>query len=381
LSIKHLEQTFMVFRQIRSTDGTGTLSYLLADSKTHRGVLIDPNQSDLQKLLYILEEEAVKLVHVIDTHTHADHVSASGELKASLGASLIMHHETKNKWKVVDQGDKFGIGDILRKNTALDVDRFVREGDVIDVDDLRIKVLFTPGHTDNHISLLAGDMVFTGDLLLIGQAGRSDLPGGNTEHQYDSLAKKIMALPDATKIYPGHDYEDNTFSYLREEKIANPFLKPRSKQEYIAFAADFFPPLAENAEGGATILQCGAKRVSNHNEKFKEILPNELEHLLSADPSTVMLDVREPFELAAFGAIPGVVNVPGREIIARIEEFENHRSKAVVVVCQRGNRSYEVAHYLTKVGFTNVYNLKTGTTGWIQSGHPSERPMGAFPKR
>lgn len=371
----------MIFRQIRSNDGTGTLSYLLADSASGRGVLIDPNLTDLQKLIYTLEEEGVELVHVIDTHTHADHVSAAGELKKLFGATLIMHEETKNKWKVVDQGDAFGIGDILRKNAAFEVERYVQEGDVIDVDELKIKVLFTPGHTDNHISLSVHDMLFTGDLLLIGQAGRSDLPGGNTEDQYTSLMNKIVVLPDATKIFPGHDYEENTFSYLREEKIVNPFLKPRTKEEYIAFVADFFPPLAESTDGGAMTLQCGAKRVSNHNEKFGDIGPEELERILASDESVLLLDVREPFELMAFGAIPGVTNVSGRELVNRLGEFEGHKTKPMVIVCQTGNRSYEVAHYLTKVGFAKVYNLKGGTSGWMQSGRPVERRMGAFASR
>ena len=371
----------MIFRQIRSGDGTGTLSYLLADSKTRRGILIDPNLSDLQNIQHILEEEGVELVHVIDTHTHADHVSAAGELKKTFGATLIMHEQTKNKLRLVDQGDKFGIGDILRKNAALKVDRCVAEKDVVEVDQLRIRVLFTPGHTDNHISLHVHDMLFTGDLLLIGQAGRSDLPGGNVEDQYSSLMTKILALPDATRIYPGHDYENNTFSYLRDEKIANPFLQPRSKDEYLAFVADFFPPLAEHVEGGATTLQCGAKRVSDHNEKFADILPDELGRMRSADRSLTMLDVREPFELVAFGAIPGVVNVPGGELMRRLGEFDKDKIKPIVIVCQSGNRSYEIAHYLTKVGFTNVYNLNGGTSRWMQSGRPLERHAGAIASR
>ena len=371
----------MIFRQIRSIDGTGTLSYLLADSATGRAVLIDPNLSDLETLVSTLVEEGVDLVHVIDTHTHADHVSAAGELKKLFGATLIMHEETKNKWKVVDQGDKFGIGDILRKNAALDVDRYVRDGDVIGLDDLKITVLATPGHTDNHIALLVADMLFTGDLLLIGQAGRSDLPGGNAQAQYESLTKKVLVLPDQTKIYPGHDYEENTFSYLKEEKRTNPFLKPRTKDEYISFVADFFPPLAESLEGGAMSLQCGAKRVSDRHEKFQDIGPQELERMMSSNPSLTVLDVREPFELVAFGAIPGVVNVPGGQLVGRLQEFAEHLTKPLVIVCQSGNRSYEVAHYLAKAGFTNVYNLSGGTSAWMQSGRSVTRPLGAFASR
>ena len=371
----------MIFKQIRSTDGTGTLSYLLADSATRSGVLIDPNLADLQKLVYTLEEEGLELVHVIDTHTHADHVSAAGELKKLFGATLIMHEETKNKWKVVDQGDKFGIGEILRQNAALEVDRHVQDGELIEVDGLKITVLFTPGHTDNHISLHVADMLFTGDLLLIGQAGRSDLPGGNTEGQYDSLTNKVLPLPDSTKIYPGHDYEENSFSYLKEEKVANPFLKPRTKEEYVEFVADFFPPLAESVDGGAMTLQCGVKRVSDHHEKFQNIGPDELERMMSSEASLTLLDVREPFELMAFGAIPGAVNVPSHELVSRLDEFRQHRAGPMVVVCQSGNRSYEVAHYLTQAGFTNVSNLEGGTSGWMQSGRRLERPKGAFASR
>ena len=144
----------------------------------------------------------MRITEVIDTHTHADHVSAASELKAKAGARLTMHEATVDKWKVLDQGDKFGIGDILRANAEHKVDRYVRHGDTITVGSLEFSVLHTPGHTDNHISLLLGDMLFTGDLLLIGQAGRSDLPGGNTEDQYESLTRHILPLPDETRHLP-----------------------------------------------------------------------------------------------------------------------------------------------------------------------------------
>lgn len=358
----------MIFRQIRSKDETGTLSYLIADENTKEAVVIDPNMEDLDKIIYMADELGIRIEHVIDTHTHADHISAAGEMKNLTGAEVIMHENTKNKWKVVDEGDKFGIGDILRANASVEVDRYVNDGDIIKAGDLEFKVIFTPGHTDNHISLLMNDMLFTGDLLLIGQAGRSDLPGGNPSEQYNSLFGKVLALPESIKIYPGHDYEDNEFSVLMEEKKNNPFLQPRTKEEYIEFVKDFFPPFAEASKEGKMTLQCGTKRVSTSNEPFENLNAEELADMITKEKELILLDVREPFELMAFGAVPGVVNIPTSEITGRLSEIP--KGKKVVVICQSGNRSYEVSHYLAKKGFSKVFNLEGGTSGWMQSRNP-----------
>lgn len=358
----------MIFRQIRSKDDTGTLSYLIADEESKDAVVIDPNIEDLDRILYMADELGVRVKYVIDTHTHADHTTAAGEIKNLTGAEVIMHENTKDKWKVVDEGDKFGIGDTLRANAAVEVDRYVVDGDVIKAGSLEFRVIFTPGHTDNHISLLLQDMLFTGDLLLVGQAGRSDLPGGNPSDQYESLFNKIMTLPEGTRIFPGHDYEDNEYSVLMEEKEDNPFLQARTKDEYIEFVKDFFPPFAEASSEGKMTLQCGTKRVSNSGEPFENISAEELAAMIKSEKELLLLDVREPFELMAFGMVPGVINIPVGQITGRIKEIP--RDKKIVVICQSGNRSFEVSHYLSKQGFPKVYNLEGGTSGWINSRSP-----------
>lgn len=365
----------MILHQIRSTDGTGTLSYLLMDEKSRKAVIIDPNIKDLDEIVRLVKEQRADVKHVIETHTHVDHISATNELKKLFNLQLIMHENTKNKWRVVDQGDKFGIGDILRENAKLEVDRYVNDGDALAVDSMRLTFLHTPGHTDNHLSVLIGENVFTGDLLLIGQAGRSDLPGGNAEEQFDSLKNKILTLPESTKIWPGHDYEDNTFALLRDEKKTNPFLQQHSKEEYKRFVADFFPPLAESVEGGMMTVQCGTKRVvANHDEPFRTITANELEAMMAAQPGLFLLDVREPFELMAYGKIPNVVNIPTEDVVDRVGELPKDPSAAIVCICQSGSRSYEVANYLaTRAGYTNVYNLSGGTSGWMFSGKAVDR--------
>lgn len=363
----------MRLQQLRSTDGTGTLTYIIIDEQSRRAAVIDPNLEDTELIVTGIKDQRLTLDYIIDTHTHVDHISGAGELKKIFPAKLVMHKNTKNKWKIVDQGDAFGIGDILRANAQNEVDLFVNDGDTLTLGSTEMTVLFTPGHTDNHISLLTEGYLFTGDLLLIGQAGRSDLPGGSAEQQYESFTNKILPLPDNTRIYPGHDYDDNEFALLGNEKRSNPFLQQQSKESFVAFVNEFFPPVADNTEGGKVVLQCGTKRVSTTAEDFKDISPDDLAQMIAEHPSLFLLDVREEKELAMMGHIPHVVNIPTWQVPKRLSELPD-KSADIVVVCQTGGRSYEIAHLLVKNGFQKVYNLQSGTMGWLMSGKRLEKP-------
>jgi glyoxylase-like metal-dependent hydrolase (beta-lactamase superfamily II)/rhodanese-related sulfurtransferase len=354
--------------QIRSTDGTGTLSYILADGAS--AVVIDPNVEEVQAIAQKIRSANVTLTHIFDTHTHADHVSGAGELQKIFGAKIVMHENTKNKWAIVDQGDKFGIGDTLRANAKIPVDVYVNDGDEIRTGGMIMRVLFTPGHTDNHITLHADDNLFTGDLLLIGQAGRSDLPGGNAEDQYESLTNKILPLPDSTRIYPGHDYEKNEFALLGAERHTNPFLARRTKTEYVRFVQDFFPPLSESAAGGKMTLQCGAQRVPQQSDRFRSVSARDLRKMIEEGFSGTLLDVREPRELTTLGAINGVRNISVRQLQQRVAELPSDKSTPIVAICASGSRSTEAAHILQQLGYTDVMNLTGGTIRWMQEGNP-----------
>ncbi len=365
----------MTVHQIRSTDGTGTLTYLVRDAATSCAVLIDPNREDVDTLSELIRSTNVRLTHIFDTHTHADHISGADQLQRLFGASIVMHENTKHKWKIVDQGDAFGIGDTLRANAQIPIDLYVNDGDVIVSGTMKVGVLFTPGHTDNHITLLIGDNLFTGDLLLIGQAGRSDLPGGNPEEQYESLMNKILPLPDHFRMYPGHDYEDNTYSLLGEEKRNNPFLQRRTKAEYVQFVQDFFPPFAEaSPAGGKMTLQCGVQRVPQPGDSLKSITPEELHKLIQQNPDLFLLDVREPIELMTTGAIEGVYNISIRHLKQRLHELPQQRQTTVVCICASGNRSSEATHLLHQHGYVNAVNLTGGTIAWLKCGYPVVRP-------
>jgi glyoxylase-like metal-dependent hydrolase (beta-lactamase superfamily II)/rhodanese-related sulfurtransferase len=360
----------MKLRQIRSVDGTGTLTYIVADTQGQVAAVIDPNVEDIARIVSAVDVMGVRVAHILDTHTHADHISAAGELKAKYGADIIMHENTKNKWRIVDQGDRFGIGDILRANAGIQVDRYIADGEVIELGSIGMKALFTPGHTDNHICLLLDDTVFTGDLLLVGQAGRSDLPGGNAEQQYESLFTRILPLSDRTRMYPGHDYAGNEFAYLGEEKKTNPFLRLRTKAEYVAFVQEFFPPLAEAASTHAGLtLQCGTARVPQKGDTYWTITVHELSEALQSARRPKLLDVREPVELINTGVIEGVRNIPVRELQRRLHELPRDKSTAIVCICSSGRRSAEAAHLLQTHDYTNVANLVGGILEWMRRGY------------
>ena len=216
--------------------------------------------------------------------------------------------------------------------------------------------------------------VFTGDLLLIGQAGRSDLPGGSPEEQFDSLFGKILSLPDNTRIYPGHDYRGAAFSTLGEERRTNPFLCPRTREEFVEFVRDFFPPLSESISGEKVTLQCGVQRVVQPGEKIKSITAPELYAMKTGGKELFLLDVREPIELATSGAIEGVFNLPVGSLKTRRDALPGNKDAMIVCVCQSGSRSLEAVHYLRQQGYENVMNLAGGTRSWLGSGYPVVHP-------
>jgi sulfur dioxygenase len=356
----------MKIEQIRSVDGTGALAYLIIDETNNLSALIDPNKEDVEKIIKLADSLKIKITDIIDTHTHADHITGADELRKHFNAKVHMHEATKNKSEVLKNAAKFGIEDTLQANVKVQIDNYVNENDIIKVGDLELKVLHTPGHTDNHLSILIEDAVFTGDLLLIGQAGRSDLPGGNSSDQYDSLFNKIIPLPPNTKIYPGHDYEENEFAFLKDELISNPFLQKRTKEEYIEFVADFFPPFAETTgEGGKMTLQCGIKRVETDPGGYESIQPQQLAEMMDAGEELFLLDVRQPFELIKRGKIDGVINIPLGELRERINELPQNKSQKIVCICATGNRSSEASDFLVKKGYKNIMNLEGGTYAWL----------------
>jgi glyoxylase-like metal-dependent hydrolase (beta-lactamase superfamily II) len=209
------------FEQIRSA---GCLSYMLGCAKNKVCVVIDPELDKADDYAGLAEFFKAKLLYAIDTHTHADHNSACKVMRERYGVKVVMH----------------------RAADAPYTDLRVEDGEKITFGQQSLKVLFTPGHTQDAMCLLFKDRIFTGDTLLIGGCGRTDLPGGNAEWQYQSLLK-LKALGDDIRVYPGHDYRE-AVSTLGNEKQNNPRLLISTQDEFIHFMTSRKPPLPRKIE-------------------------------------------------------------------------------------------------------------------------------------
>lgn len=200
----------MLFRQLFERESS-TYTYLLAAKRGGEALLIDPVKAETPRYLQLIRELELKLVVAIDTHVHADHVTALGELRETTACTTIMGEHTR----------------------AECVSYKVRDAERLTLDGLELRAMYTPGHTDDSYSFVMGDRVFTGDTLLLRGTGRTDFQNGDPRAQYESLFGKLLRLPDETLVYPAHDYKGWTVSTIGEEKAHNPRLQVRSAQEYV----------------------------------------------------------------------------------------------------------------------------------------------------
>ena len=200
----------MLFRQLFDKS-TSTYTYLIASAKGREALIIDPVLENVEQYIKLLNELNLKLVKVIDTHIHADHITAASKLKNKTNCTTIMGEHTPSDTVEVK----------------------VKDNEIIYVDKLEIKVIYTPGHTKDSYSFLMDDYLFSGDTLLINGTGRTDFQGGNSEDSYNSIFNRLLKLPEGTLLYPAHDYNGQTVSTIGKEKKFNPRLQVNSVNEYI----------------------------------------------------------------------------------------------------------------------------------------------------
>jgi glyoxylase-like metal-dependent hydrolase (beta-lactamase superfamily II) len=201
-----------VFEQFRVE--RGCLGYVVASEETRRAAIMDPEVEMVEPMLDFVFERGLKPSYIIDTHTHADHLSGARELKAKTVAKVVMHD----------------------KAPASAVDLRVEDGDRLWLDDeLPLKFLHTPGHAKDLLSILLPGRILTADALLIGSCGRTDLLNGNATRQYHTLYYTLRSLPDDLLVYPGHDYKGRRFSTLGQEKENNPKMNFPSEEEFVRY--------------------------------------------------------------------------------------------------------------------------------------------------
>jgi len=200
----------MIFKQIFDKKSS-TYTYLIASAKGREALIIDPVLENVNEYTSILKELDLKLVKVIDTHIHADHVTGASKLKDITKCSTIMGDHTP----------------------AESVEIKVKDDEYINLDNLKIRAMYTPGHTSDSYSFLMDNYLFSGDTLLINGTGRTDFQNGNAKDAYNSIFNKLLKLPEETLLYPAHDYKGEKVSTIGKEKKQNPRLQVKSADEYV----------------------------------------------------------------------------------------------------------------------------------------------------
>jgi len=200
----------MIFKQVFDTKSS-TYTYLIASAKGREAIMIDPVLDNIEEYISLLNEFDLKLVKVIDTHIHADHITGASALRDQTKCVTIMGDQTP----------------------ADAVEIKVKDEEIIKLDQLEIKALHTPGHTSDSFSFLMNDRLFSGDTLLINGTGRTDFQNGSAKDAYNSIFNKLLKLPEETLLYPGHDYNGKKVSSIGNEKKFNPRLQVNDEKEYI----------------------------------------------------------------------------------------------------------------------------------------------------
>jgi glyoxylase-like metal-dependent hydrolase (beta-lactamase superfamily II)/rhodanese-related sulfurtransferase len=321
-------------------------SYLIGDNG--QALIIDPHISLVEKYSKKLVSKGLSLVGIVDTHTHADHISSAAIVKKKYDVPLYMSE---------------------RSNSSVATSR-LKDGDVIKVGDTEITIFYTPGHTDDSVSLLTkqGDL-FTGDVLLIKSVGRTDFQNGSPEEMFDSIAK-LASLPDETVVRPAHDYQGNKTSTIAEQKLNNPFLLEKNKAKFCDYARSKKLSKPANMDIIISANQKGSA------EGFSTVPAREAFEKLS-EPDSVLLDVRTTQEFDEMSVkADNVKHTPLQSLALSIGSMSHQKS--YYVLCRSGHRATMAAMSLMQNGFANVAVIEGGLNAWDKANLPINKTAGAI---
>jgi glyoxylase-like metal-dependent hydrolase (beta-lactamase superfamily II)/rhodanese-related sulfurtransferase len=342
----------MLFEQIATG---GCQSYLVGCPQTCAAALIDPENSQLDRYQALAAQHGLRIRYAIDTHTHADHFSATRRLAQQLGAKTVMH----------------------RLSPYPGVDLRVDDGELIAIGQLRLRVIHTPGHTADSMCLVAPDRVFTGDTLLIGGTGRTDLPSGDPEALHDSLFNRLLKLDPALRVYPAHDYKGLGHSTLGAEIAGNPRLQKREREAFVTMMRELnlgmpthlTEALRTNMSGGRTVAEMLAEAAATVSFMSLEQLRR---HVDGDSGDLIILDVRERDAFES-GHVRGARLLPRGQLELRVNEELPDPTQRVLTVCEFGRISTLAAATLHEMGFQRAIALDGGMKAWREAGYPVER--------
>jgi glyoxylase-like metal-dependent hydrolase (beta-lactamase superfamily II)/rhodanese-related sulfurtransferase len=342
----------MIFRQLFDST-SGTYTYILASRPGGEALIIDPVLEKVDRYLQLIRELDLKLVKAVDTHLHADHITGLGALRDRTHCITVMGEQTH--------------ADVVSMRVA--------EGDRVEIEGLRLDVLYTPGHTDDSYSYRLPDRVFTGDTLLIRGTGRTDFQNGDPRAQYDSIFNKLLKLPEATLVYPAHDYKGDTVSTIGEEKLFNPRLKVKSMDEYAELMNNLKLPNPKMMD----VAVPANMRVGLHQEEVARkgwALTAADAIALRGKPDLALVDLREKSEREKHGIIPGSLHLPYPQLPAEIgpggilHELAAASGKRLLFYCAFGERSAMAVQAAQDAGLKNACHIAGGIDAWKKASGP-----------
>lgn len=335
-------------------DGEGCKSYIVGCTETCAAAIIDPALGLVDRYIGQIAMHGLRVHYIVDTHTHADHFSGAQALKAEFHAPIVMHRFSPSPY----------------------VDLHVEDGHSLPLGEMRMRIFHVPGHTRDSMAVYVEDRVFTGDTLLIGGTGRSDLPSGDPNQLYDSLFGKLLALPDETLVFPAHEYKGREHSTIGDERANNPRLQKTERAAFVelmnglnlAAPTHLTEALRTNMSGGKTVRQL----LSEASAKVRFMSIDQLALMLDARPNDfLVIDVREKDAYMA-GHVPGAVHLPRGQLELRANEVLPDPSVEVLTVCELGKVSTLAAATLRELGFLRATALDGGMTAWREAERPVE---------
>ena len=346
----------MIFRQLFDAESS-TFTYLLADEATRQGIIIDPVLDNFHRDSALVQELGLDLKYSIDTHVHADHITSAWLFKQHLGADIVISSHSH-----------------VRK-----ADLYCGEGRRIEFGSRFVETRLTPGHTDGCMTLVLDDqsMAFTGDCLLVRGTGRTDFQQGDPVSMYRSISRKIFTLPDATLLWPAHDYSGRTVTSVLEEKTFNLRCGAgANEKDFVEYMNNLHLPHPDQIDQAVPAnLQCGKTDDCQLIPDSSSWAP--LHHTFAGieevDPDWVnenidqvqIVDVREESEaMDSGGCIPGTINIPLSQLLSDAADLKPDQS--VIVVCNSGILSAQGVVLLKRQGLDKVARMKGGLTAWAE---------------
>ncbi len=326
----------MIFRQLFDKISS-TYTYLISSGKGREALIIDPVLENVDHYINILKQLDLKLVKVIDTHIHADHISGMAELRDKTNCVTVM-------------GDQAPANVVSMK---------VSDNEEIKIENIKLKALFTPGHTSESFSFLMNDRVFTGDTLLIKGTGRTDFQNGNAKDSYQSIFNILLKLPEETLVYPAHDYKGETVSTIGEEKIFNPRLQVKSVDEYVDIMNNLNladPKMMDIAVQGNLNLGISLEKQKINNGLEANEFLNQIK-----SKDILLIDLREKTEIEKGGKIEGGIEVSFPKISEYLKSNQkNLSSKKIYFYCRVGHRSTLAVQISKSFDIKNCHHLIGG---------------------